>query len=538
MIENVVEDFLDSVGEREFDPAFLALLRAHKFRDVHFLHGAFEFGKDFIAKRDGGEGPVQLAFQSKAGDLNLGDWRSLRTQLDETRRNALGHPNFDSDLPRRAVVVLTGRLVGGAALEAQEYRRYLEEEAETSFEIWDRERLIELIVNAPEAALAGTPAEARFLAILGGVGKGTADQKGLEEYSRDWISGGCGTASHLRAAFQLNILAERLHRADRRDLAAYLCLTFVRAIWADCHGVDPLDEHAVELADAAADLFEYYVEDLIGDWDEGWVDPRKFVDAHVEPLPLVTYPVRCLRFLELVALWTWRQIEKGNECDREVELIQRIATDHPGSIRPISDRFAVSLVPVLLTMALGSCEPLNDYIRAITKWVCDQYESGWGIASHDASPLEEIEYLLGSPLESIEREKRGESYVCSVLADICSILELRDTLDDVINEFLAVGALPQIVEAADTSGQYLRRSPDLRWEVNVPYQIPAAEQSWESAPHHSRNTDYYLARVGRSWDHLAVSAVLRDRHFVSTLRQLAESHSLIQTSSPSPKSEP
>jgi hypothetical protein len=50
MIESVIGSYLDSLEEREFDELFMALLRANGFTDVHFLHGAFEFGKDFIAR--------------------------------------------------------------------------------------------------------------------------------------------------------------------------------------------------------------------------------------------------------------------------------------------------------------------------------------------------------------------------------------------------------------------------------------------------------------------------------------------------------
>jgi hypothetical protein len=52
MLASVVAGYLDSVEEREFDVPFMALLRAMGFSDVHFLHGAQEFGKDFIAKRE------------------------------------------------------------------------------------------------------------------------------------------------------------------------------------------------------------------------------------------------------------------------------------------------------------------------------------------------------------------------------------------------------------------------------------------------------------------------------------------------------
>lgn len=64
---------------------------------------------------------VQYVFQSKAGDLNLGDWSKGTPQLDLLRTNTLAHPGFDAALPRRPVLVLTGRLTGGAALAAQNY---------------------------------------------------------------------------------------------------------------------------------------------------------------------------------------------------------------------------------------------------------------------------------------------------------------------------------------------------------------------------------------------------------------------------------
>ena len=94
-----------AVTEREFDAPLLAA----GFTDVHFLHGVFEFGKDFIAKGpkppDGDTGtgnpalwvPHQFALQSKAGDLG------------EARLDGLAHPSFDLGLPHAGVLVTTGR---------------------------------------------------------------------------------------------------------------------------------------------------------------------------------------------------------------------------------------------------------------------------------------------------------------------------------------------------------------------------------------------------------------------------------------------
>src|SRR4051812_43203654 len=108
MLDAIVANFVDTVSERGFDAPFLALLRARGFYDIHFMHGGYEFGKDFIAKL--GEAGVerQYVFQSKAGNFNLGGWAAAAPQIELLRHSELAHPNFDSLLPRQAVFVMTG----------------------------------------------------------------------------------------------------------------------------------------------------------------------------------------------------------------------------------------------------------------------------------------------------------------------------------------------------------------------------------------------------------------------------------------------
>jgi hypothetical protein len=110
LLEGAVDAFLDSVDERGFDEPLLALLRAQGYTDVHLVHGAREFGKDVIGRRDG----EQWGLQTKAGDIGQGEWRELVGQLDELRLVNLGHGSFDTRLPRRPVLVTTGRLTGNA----------------------------------------------------------------------------------------------------------------------------------------------------------------------------------------------------------------------------------------------------------------------------------------------------------------------------------------------------------------------------------------------------------------------------------------
>jgi hypothetical protein len=67
----------------------MALLRARGFYDIHYLHGPFEFGKDFIAKCSDGAVTTQYSIQTKAGDIDLSAYRVVRGQIDDLRLNAV-----------------------------------------------------------------------------------------------------------------------------------------------------------------------------------------------------------------------------------------------------------------------------------------------------------------------------------------------------------------------------------------------------------------------------------------------------------------
>lgn len=189
MLDDAIAGFLAAVTEREFDEPLLALLRANGFDDIHYLHGSYEFGKDVIAKADRDGVRTQFVFQSKAGDLNLSGWTSIAGQLDLLRNDRHAHPNFDAALPRQAVLVLTGRLTGGAALAAQDYAERAIENGETPFEVWDRERLTELLVGSADALLAGAVG-GPLLGLLAAIDDASVTEDQIETFSRFWLRSG------------------------------------------------------------------------------------------------------------------------------------------------------------------------------------------------------------------------------------------------------------------------------------------------------------------------------------------------------------
>ncbi len=95
------------------------------------------------------------------------------------------------------------------------------------------------------------------------------------------------------------------------------------------------------------------------------------------------------------------------------------------------------------------------------------------------------------------------------------------------NDFLAVHAMLPVIEVGDTRSQYLLSAEDIRHEPNMQFsETWTPIDGWNVAPHHKRGpAAYYLERIGRFWDHLAVSAVLRDRHFLPTCRTVLGSSS-------------
>mgnify|MGYP000973117433 FL=1 len=142
MLVAAFESWIDSITERGFDEAFLSLLRANGYYDVHFTHGAYENGRDVIAKLTENGRTIQCAFQNKAGDVSGAGWDRIFSQLYQLVRMPPGHPAFDPALPRRCLLVTTGRLVGKAPACAASFRRDMASQG-VEFDVMDRERLIE-----------------------------------------------------------------------------------------------------------------------------------------------------------------------------------------------------------------------------------------------------------------------------------------------------------------------------------------------------------------------------------------------------------
>ena len=505
MLSDAVAAFLESVSERAFDEPLLAILRSQGFERVHLVHGQREFGKDAIGQRDG----IQWAWQSKAGDVGQAEWRTLVGQLDELRLTNLGHGAFDPELHRHPVLVITGRLTGNAPDLFRDYNERARSKAEPELELWDRDILIGLLSGNTDALLRGSM-DGQLLAVLGSVDALTTTMQSLELFSRRWSTGDLDRLSGL-GVVEAALVCERLADRGRIDLACHLALCLVRGAWAAGSG----DVAASQAADAAGRLFDNYVKRLWEACGDDLLD-QNFVAAS-GPSAWISYPVRCNRIAELIGLRALRlDNEDSNSASEASEWLLRFVEAQPGAAHPVSDQYAVSLIPPVLAIASVDTEAARRFISAATVWLCDAYERDQlGLAPLGASPVEEAERLLGSSLESVELERRRDSRIATVLLDLCAALGFSDLYADIYNDIKAVRIYPRVLRLTEGPDEFDKASMGNRLDPNVDF--ASDSEDVPLAPHHTDTAGTKMCDEGRAWDLLAISSALRDRHFFSAL---------------------
>ena len=307
MLRDVLRSYLNTLTEREFDALLLAMLDREGFFNVAFIHGQFEFGKDFIAQRRDDQGTiVQYSIQSKAGNIDLAKWRSVRPQLEEAEYNVLSHPNFDESAPRVAVLATTGRLTGAAPADSQQFRSTIESRGLADFEVWDQDRFLSWLERDPSPAIAGQTQTA-ILEIVSQISAHTLRESDLEKHTRSWFAGTSINevmASVRRGAIEAAIIANLLRLEARLDLAAEVGLCLFRAT-CTVRLKATSSQHEV-IAEAVASsslrLFGTYVNALYGQVQPHLAEPRYLADATGSPMGIVTYPATLGRLAELFAV--------------------------------------------------------------------------------------------------------------------------------------------------------------------------------------------------------------------------------------------
>lgn len=523
LLRSVLENYVDTLTEREFDVPLLCLLLYSGFYDIHYLHGMFEFGKDFIAKKNENGIATQYVFQSKAGNIDLNGWRDLQAQINEMRINYLAHPNYDKSLPLAAIAVVTGRLIGGAALSAQQYNEYCISRSEVGFTVWDKDILIEMILET-DPVICKQPKNGEFLEIIGILSKGNGTFNELEKYSRNWMkvdTVGLINKDCLGILLESSLLCHELLKRNRVTLACYTTLMALRAIMFAIHNTDKMPDWADQILHLTKINFMKLANRLKDSMVLFMPSPKLY--EHMKGFSgFITYPILCQQTIEILGLLALLQYKTGELSDASdtTDLVETIIKCNPGCSHLISDKFAISLIPPVLSLWIFKrTDTCKTFLYDVGKWLCDRYEdSEFGLASPESDEQEEIERLFGYAYDFISLNRRKESYIATILLDLSIITNMSELYDALINDILAIRIFPCLVVMKNDIHQYLKDGEAL-FNPNITYPEKWDDLSNELPPHHKEDVGLF-DQSGYDWEAIALYSVLRDRYRVSEIYKI------------------
>lgn len=275
------------------------------------------------------------------------------------------------------------------------------------------------------------------------------------------------------------------------------------------------------IADAGGELFDAYARELWSSRDDDLLRKRGVVSRFASG-GWASYPVFCSRLAEILGLLGIRAGLHEDEAseDEIADRLARFVYTQPGVTHPLSDRFAVSMAPSVLLLQKHKPRAAKKLLEKTTVWLSDRYERGGdGLAGWGTPPIEEIERVFGGAFEHVRlRGRRTQSHVASVTLDLAALCGYRKLYADIRNDHLAAGLVPVVLRCPDGPDQYILTGETNRWELNPEYPDALPQDRLLEIPHHreARNPRQ-LVREGRAWDALAVSAALRDRHFLDAI---------------------
>jgi hypothetical protein len=534
MLRNALEDYLNSIKERDFDYPLTSLLQAMGFYDIHFTHGGVEFGKDFIAKRVEGETTYQYAIQSKKGDINQSLWRNeIRGQLEEAILSDLSDPQFDTNLPRKAVLVTTGRLTGNARLAAQEFKTKLQTSnkiQELSF--WEKEQLIYFaeefgLSGIYQNTAKGLKGFAQFFLIYSKAIDQNLSDREIEGFSRLWLDEDLEYKKRIfRAAIEAEIVASKLSESGLLYEAIIIYLSLARVVMQVTY--ENSDSFVIEiykeiLSEKIIPLCETFFNNLKSDWKKAGKSLLHLCLRHTA-FPMLHYIVWCARVLEICSLYYFLNPNKS-EKRQIINFLNDFIDNEDGCGHIPSDRYAISMVWVTLALLhSGKRDVAIGLVKDSAIWLLDRVEKGFGLARYEADEYIETDTLLGYPFDFISVEKNQSSLLATVLSDLSAFIEDKQFYSDVIKDLKTFEIAHNYLQFPDTKAIFTIYTEECRRYSNIPYQETINNFEDFSYAAHLRDEPksfQIVQKVGKE-SLILLSVLLKERYFPTMWKQISE----------------
>lgn len=502
-LADAVAAYVERLTEREFDAPFIALLHHLGYTDVHLTHGQYEYGKDFIARKvdDGQE--VHWCFQTKAGDIKSAQLRvEVQPQILLMRAGTVVHPSFDKDLPRRIVVVTTGRLVGSAGSEFDQVENYFKSLGQPTADLWDIDTLVPDLVSTL-VARNGVRTQARLLEMVGRLQNMRGSRADIAGLAAAWVAPGTSAKEHWRDALTACLLASTASKAGREDLAQEAAWHLVRAYHRALERGETPNSQLLDVAHLAFDAVASEV------WDQirAAGDPVAVTSRATSAVAaFVVHPIKVARLCETLSMLALARLDAGRteEAAELLDFIASLVQATPALTHPVGEEWTFSLLATTVALAAGDHRALaRTLIEQAAIWLLDWTETGVLLPRVGASPEEVVDRMLGAPYRPTRAPGNKSMYSFAVLADLAALLGEEALMGDIVNDLDALRAMATLV--VPTGVETGRRV------ARVEYSTTPA---WASH-HHSLTTEDWP--VSSWFQSLEIWATFRDRHLPGVL---------------------
>jgi hypothetical protein len=527
MLRNVLEDYFSSIkDERDFDFPLISLLSAMGYYDIHFTHGDREIGKDFIAKKieDGIE--YQYAFQSKKGDLNQAKYtKEVMPQLYLASLSGSPHPQFDKNLPRRVVLVLTGRPVGNAGYLLHDLNDTLQNQHQKEKVIlWGKDQLIPLfeehgLSSIHQLTAQGLSGFAQFYLTYSKALEGKLSDREIEEFSRLWLDPELDYRKRvLRAAIETNLIGVKLVGNGLLYEAITIYLALARVVMDAMYETE--DQFLVEVyRQIVSENLIPLCNDLRAEVNIKWKEAESrlliLVGEASRSMPMLHYIVWCARILEINSLYFFLTDDEKEREDVSRFMLEFIEKE-PGCGHVPSERYTVAIVwTVLALLASQERTEAVEFIKRNLIWICDRMEQGFGIPQYDADEYEETATLLGYAFSFIKVQRDHSSFVATALCDLAAFMEDKELYATVVNDVEACEMAYTFWQFPDTKAMFTIYSKESRTYPNIPHKPTLTDwKDFDYAEHikHEPDTFRITEKTGLT-GLIALSVLLKDRYF-------------------------
>lgn len=181
MIERVVENWLTSANERQYQIPFCQVLSSEGETVIYASpHGALEQGKDVItiaADR------VPCAYQLKAGRINLKGWQAIKGEIDELVELPISHPSIPTGKFHRPYLVTNGAVSDTVLNRIESTNRVWKRYNPKPLCLIQSGELIARFVRAHGSFLPRETKDfSRFLELIVNGGRGPFDKEGFAAF--------------------------------------------------------------------------------------------------------------------------------------------------------------------------------------------------------------------------------------------------------------------------------------------------------------------------------------------------------------------